>query len=225
VHDTVGGDGTNTLTGVERLQFSDGSVIVDSVTPAWSYTGLPEGLYHFFIVAFDAAPGVTYMDQLAQAWNYYQPLYGSDALRTIVNIFTTKSQFTDVYPLSLSNEALATELVNRIVKGSATDASRAEAIGDVKGALDLGWTRGDVIYTVFGNLGSKPPTDPQWGDTARQFANEIEVAKYYTEVLHQSTTDLPTLRDVIAPVDQDTDVSTPETIATLIGVALMDGAA
>ena len=112
----------------------------------------------------------------------------------------------------------------QIVKGSASEAARAQAVSDIEGALALGWTRGDVIYRVFGNLGSKPFEDETWGNTAKQFVNEIEVARYYTEVLNQSTTDLATLRDVLAPVNESTDVSTPQAIATLIGVALMDGA-
>ena len=67
----------------------------------------------------------------------------------------------------------------------------------------------------------KPLSDPIWGNTARQFDNEIAVAKVYTEVLNQSTTDLDTLRDVLAPVDAFTDVSSQNVIATLIGQALM----
>ena len=62
-----------------------------------------------------------------------------------------------------------------------------------------------------------------WGNTAKQFINEIAVAKYYTEILNQSTTDLETLRDVIQPVTPTTDVSSDVAIAQLIGVALISG--
>jgi len=54
------------------------------------------------------------------------------------------------------------------------------------------------------------------------FQNEITVAKYYTEVMNQSTTDLATLRAVIDPVAAATDVSSADAIAELIGVALLD---
>jgi hypothetical protein len=80
-----------------------------------------------------------------------------------------------------------------------------------------------VIYTVFGNLANKPLIDVNWGNTAKQFGNEITVAKYYTEVLNQSTTDLETLRDAIQPVTQATDVSSDVVIAQIVGVALMTG--
>jgi hypothetical protein len=42
-------------------------------------------------------------------------------------------------------------------------------------------------------------------------------------VLNQSTTELETLRDVIQPVTQSTDVSSDVVIAQLVGVALMNG--
>ena len=74
-----------------------------------------------------------------------------------------------------------------------------------------------MIYTVFGNLARMPLSDPTWGNTARQFGNEIATAGVYTEVLNRSTTDLETLRDVLASVDAFTDVSSQSVIVTLIG--------
>ena len=216
VVDKTGADGTDTLTNIEQLKFADSSVIIESKAHA-SYSDIPTALYQFFITAFNAAPGVTYMDQLAEAYRY------GLSVKKIVDIFTTKTQFTDVYSLTLSHADMATQLVTNIVKNSATSTAKTEAIIDIKGALDLGWTVGDVIYTVFGNLGNKSLTDTNWGNTAKQFNNVITVAKYYTETLNQSTTDLETLRDVIQPVTQLTDVSTDAVLAQLIGVALMTG--
>ena len=207
---------SDTLTNIEKLQFTDRSVFIESQSHV-SYSDLPTELYQFFITAFNAAPGVTYMDQLAEAYRY------GLSVKKIVDIFTTKSQFTDVYSPSLSHTDMATQLVNNIVKNSATTAAKTEAIADIKAALDIGWTVGDVIYTVFGNLAHKSLTDTNWGNTAKQFNNEITVAKYYTETLNQSTTDLETLRDVIQPVTQTTNVSSDTVVAQLIGVALMTG--
>jgi Tfp pilus assembly protein PilV len=206
----------DTLTNIEKLQFTDRSVIIESQSHG-SYADLPTELYQFFITAFNAAPGVTYMDQLAEAYRY------GLSVKQIVDIFTTKTQFTDVYSPSLSHADMATQLVTNIVKNSATTAAKTEAIADIKGALDIGWTVGDVIYTVFGNLAQKSLTDTNWGSTAKQFNNEITVAKYYTEILNQSTTDLETLRDVVQPVTQTTNVSSDAVVAQLIGVALMTG--
>jgi hypothetical protein len=49
------------------------------------------------------------------------------------------------------------------------------------------------------------------------------VAKYYTETLNQSTTDLETLRNVIHVVTQTTNVSSDTVLTQLIGVSLMTG--
>ena len=43
--------------------------------------------------------------------------------------------------------------------------------------------------------------DPTWGGTSRQFFNEIEVAKYYTEVLNQANEDLQTIRSVLQAIE------------------------
>jgi hypothetical protein len=216
VKDKTGVDGTDTLISIERLNFTDRTVFLDSQTHG-SYAGLPTELYQFFITAFNAAPGVTYMDQLADAYRY------GLSVKQIVDIFTTKSQFTNVYPTTLSNLDMATQLVNNIVKTSASNAVKASAVADIKAAMDGGWTVGQVIYQVFGNLAKMPLTDPSWGNTTKQFNNEIAVAKYYTETLNQSTTDLETLKDVIQSVSGSTDVSTDAVVAQLIGVALLTG--
>jgi VCBS repeat-containing protein len=174
-------------------------------------TATQDGLYHFFVVAFAAAPGATYMAQLAEAVNFGLPL------NQIVEIFTTKKQFTDVYPATMSNRELATQLVNNIVKNSASTATKQSAIDDIDAALGIGWSRGKMLYTVFGNLASKPLSDATWGSTAKQFQNQLAVARYFTEEMGVATETLATLRGVIGNVTPDTDVSTIDKIVQIIG--------
>ncbi len=38
-----------------------------------------------------------------------------------------------------------------------------------------------MLFTVFGNLASKPLTDPVWGGTAKQSQNLLARARYFTE--------------------------------------------
>ena len=174
-------------------------------------TATVDGLYHFFVVAFAAAPGATYMGQLAEAWNF------GLSLEQIVEIFTTKPQFTGVYPTTLSNRELAAQLVNNIVKGSASAAIKQTAIDDIDAALGIGWSRGKMLFTVFGNLANKPLADSTWGSTAQQFQNQLTVARYFTEQMGVETENLATLRGVIASVTPDTDVSTTDKIVQIIG--------
>jgi len=252
-------EGTDTLINIERLQFADKTIRIDTKSHG-SYADLPDTLYQFFVVGFGAAPGVTYMDQMAEAYRYWLPQYKDGTVKQIVEAFTTKSQFTSVYPQALYRTeggkyyayahdaslagnplvrgaevtksvfdtqmaSLAQGLVATIVKTSASEATKAAAAADIQAALGLGgdWTIGKVIYTVFGNLASKPLSDPTWGGTAKQFANQVAVAKYYTDTLSQSTDDVTTLRSVMAAVTNTTDVSSTDAIASLIGVALLNG--
>lgn len=204
-------DGADALIRVETLEFSDKTIPVATATHG-TYADVPVELYQFFIVAFDAAPGVTYMDQLAEAYR------AGLSVKRIVEIFTSKSQFTDVYATTLSHQALASKLTQTIVKDSASTATKTGAVTDIQGALDAGWSTADVVYQVFGNLAKKPLTDPTWGNTAQFFQNEIAVAKAYTEVMNQSTTDLPTLRHSLAAT---TAATIPTTDDAAIELALM----
>ena len=90
-----GSSGFVSMQSIERLVFPNKTVELQTKSHD-GYDDLPESLYHFFIVAFSAAPGVTYMDQLAEAYRY------GLSIEKIVDAFISKSQFTDVYPLSLS---------------------------------------------------------------------------------------------------------------------------
>jgi hypothetical protein len=127
-------------------------------------------------------------------------------LRTIVNIFTTKSQFLDRYPASLSSQAFAEKLVRDIVKGSATELAQQMAITDVREALGLGLSRGDVIYAIVNNLSSKPSDDPYWAGTARLLSNQIIYARHFTDSMQSPSTDLPSLQRVLRWLNRDSSV-------------------
>jgi hypothetical protein len=117
----------------------------------------------------------------------------------------------------MTNRELATQLVNNVVKDSASAATKQSAIDDIDAALGIGWSRGKMLYTVFGNLASKPLTDATWGTTAKQFQNQLAVARYFTEEMGVATESISTLRGVIGSVTADTDASTAEKIIQIIG--------
>jgi S-layer protein len=153
--------------------------------------------YQFFIVAFGAAPGTVYMDQLNDA-------YGAGlTTKQIVNIYTTKDAFTARYPDFLANADFATSLTNYVVGNSASAAAKAEAVADITAALNAGLSRGDVIFNVFTNLANKDRADATWGNTAKQFDNQVAVAKFVTQDQLVSSTDTATLRGFLNGVTQD----------------------
>lgn len=153
--------------------------------------------YQFFIVAFGAAPGVEYMNQLNDA-------YGAGmTTKQIVNVYATKPQFEAQYPRFLTNEQFADKLINNVVGASATDAAKVEAKADVAAALNAGWSKGDVVFQIFTNLAAKASTDAQWGNTSKLLANKVAVSAYVTETLLVNTTDLAKLGALLTNVTQD----------------------
>jgi len=171
-------------------------------------------LYRFFSIAFNAAPGVTYMNQLATA------VESGMTVKQIVNVFTAKTEFTSTYPSFYTADQFANKLVETVVGTSATDAAKTSAKADIVAALNAGWSRGDVVYQIFNNLANKASTDATWGTTSTQMANKVAVAQYYTEDLLTDTTTLSTLRAVIANVTATTDVSTAAAKQAVIDVAV-----
>jgi hypothetical protein len=82
---------------------------------------------------------------------------------------------------------------------------------------------GGVVFAVFGNLAKQPLQGNEWSGTAQQFLNQIAVAKYYTETMDQSATDLATLRAAVSAVTHLTPASSDGEIVSLIGQGLFGG--
>ncbi len=174
-------------------------------------TTMKTDLYRFFAVAFDAAPGATYMTQLAEAAN------SGMTIQQIVEVFTTKPQFTSVYPNFFTNAQFADKLIETVVGASATAEAKTEAKASVEAALALGgeWTRGKVIYQIFNNLANKAADDATWGATSKMMANQVAYAQYYTEVVLGDATDMAPLRAVIANVTATSGTTTADLAASL----------
>ena len=157
-------------------------------------------LYRFFAIAFDAAPGVTYMNQL-----YDAVVVGNMTVPQIVEEWTGKPQFLSVYPKFMSNADFATKLVDTVVGSAATAEVKAEAAAEIAASLNAGKSRGYVIYQSFTNLvnGGDAAWTAKYGDTAKLLANQVAYAQHYTEVLLKGAEAEPSaaaLRAAIASV-------------------------
>jgi Ca2+-binding RTX toxin-like protein len=171
-----------------------------------------KSMYQFFALAFNAAPGVTYMNQLDAAIN------SGMSVTEVVEQFTTKAEFTSTYPNFLSNEAFATKFITNNVGSNASAAAIAEAIADVTAALNAGWSRGKTITQVFTNITNLSETDATWGNVVKSVNNKVAYAQYYTETLlggTEATPSLAALRAVIANVTPTTSVATADMAAVL----------
>jgi Ca2+-binding RTX toxin-like protein len=175
-------------------------------------------LYRFFVLAFDAAPGVTYMNQLAAASD------SGMSVKQIVNEFTKKSEFTSVYFTFLTNEEFATKFINNAVAPTTTAEAKAEAVSQIVAALNSGYSRGDVVYQAFINLANLT-SDAKWGDTAKLLNNQVAYAQYFTETLGggaEATPSLAALKAVVAGVTSTTDVSTPAAIDAVLNPPVIE---
>jgi hypothetical protein len=171
-----------------------------------------KSMYQFFALAFDAAPGVTYMNQLDAAIN------SGMSVTEVVEAFTSKAEFTSSYPSFLTNEAFATKFINTNVGSYATDAAKTAAINDIAAALNAGWSRGKTITQVFTNITNLADTDATWGNVVKLVNNQVAYAQYYTETLlggTEATPNLATLRAVIANVTPTTSVVVADMAAVL----------
>lgn len=153
--------------------------------------------YLFFALAFNAAPGSVYGGQIVEAYE------SGMTTQQIVNVYTTKEQFTKLYPTTQTNKEFATALVNNVVGATATAAVKAQAVTDIEAALTAGLTKGDVIFNVLGNLSQKDTADAAWGKTVQMIANKVAVAKVLTEgVKALNTTDVALLQGPLKGVTE-----------------------
>jgi Ca2+-binding RTX toxin-like protein len=176
-------------------------------------TSQRDDAYRFFAIAFAAAPGAEYYGQLVAAYE------SGMSTKSVVNVFTTKSQFTNVYAANLSTQDFASLIIENVVGTSATEAAKTAAKKDVVGAIDFGFSRGDIVYQLFSNLASKPSTDADWAGTAKLMQNQVQVAKYVSEYRPLATTDLTVLQNAIKSVTSTTDVSTVTAIKAVLTTA------
>lgn len=175
-------------------------------------------MYRFTTVAFSAAPGAFFLEQLREA------VEAGLSTRQIVNLFTTKQEFLSVYPASMSNEVFAAALAHNVIKSSTSAGAITDAIQDILSALNAGLSRGDVIFNVFGQLADRVtapgtpgfnPNDPYLG-VAQQFNNQVAVGRHFTEVLGRGDQTLPPLQQAISQVTNFSDVSSTAAIEELI---------
>ena len=187
-----------------------------------------DSLYRGFVVALDASPGATY-------WGVLQGLVEKDGLTPaqIVSLIAGTPQFQSVYA-SGSDQAFGSALITRVlgsapVSTEARLAALAAAEQILRDALQAGQSeparRTTLINGVSDYLGAikLDPSQPGFDAShpylavARQLANKVAVATYYTETLKGTVTLIPTLQAVVGRTTDKSDVSSP---AALAGLAL-----
>lgn len=156
---------------------------------------------------FDAAPGFKYL-------NDFIGYAGNPA--GLLNELVADPAFNVLYPVFLTNQEFAARYVDSLVGDAASAAAKANVVDYFAAQLNAGASRADVIGEALVSLITMDQNDPTWGAAAKQFANKVVVAEYYSVEMRGMATEVGALQAVIANVDADTDVSTPAAIEAAI---------
>jgi hypothetical protein len=129
VTDKTAADGTNTLTGVERIKFTDTSVALD-------INGNAGQAYRIYKAALDRTPDLKGLGD----WIYALDT-GLNSLTQVANGFTSSAEFQEKYGVNTSNESFITLLYNNVL-GRKPDAT---GLADWQRAFDQGSSRAEVL--------------------------------------------------------------------------------
>lgn len=160
-----------------------------------------------FIAFLNAAPSITYLDQLVG--------YAGRANVLAKDLSKTDS-FLSIYPAALTNDEFAGKFVANFIGSTASDAAKAYVKDEVVKSLNAGVSRGDTLFNVVVALQSVPDGDPTFGTTKKAFENKVAVADYYAVTKLGTATDLATLHNVIAGVTASSDVSSSTALDTIL---------
>lgn len=175
-----------------------------------------EDIYLFFVVAFGAAPGTTYLSQLQQAADVNFTTL--DFIRTFVG----KKEFTDRFPTNDTNEIFAEKFVRSVIRDSASEQAIQTAKAQTLEALAAGFDKGLVILNVINNLATRnSDAASPFFKTAQLFKNQVAAAKAFSEPASNNGLGLgglalPPLQEALAKISADSDVSTPEKAKALV---------
>lgn len=147
-----------------------------------------------FLVSFNAAPGTYYMSLADSVIN------SGASMRDIALAIPTLDPFKATYPTFLPNQEFATRLINNLVKNSASDTAKAQAILEANSLLNSGTSRGDLVLALSNVIAKISTADPTWGGLARQVNNQLAASDYYTSTILRGSTDLNELRSVVANI-------------------------
>lgn len=160
-----------------------------------------------FIAFLNAAPSITYLDQLVG--------YAGRA-NVLAKDLSQTDAFKSIYPAALTNAEFADKFIANFIGSTASDAAKAYVKDEIVKSLNANVSRGDTLFNVVVALQSVPDGDATFGATKKAFENKVAVADYYAVTKLGSSTDLNALHNVIAGVTEATDVSSSTALDAVI---------
>lgn len=184
--DKVGTDGTDTLTNIQRLQFSDQTIDITMLSKTASLTSaqLTE-LVDLYVAYFNRAPDALGLDYWGAA------LKDGASFATLASAFASSPEAVAAYPATLSNTAFVTAVYTNVL-GRNTDSGGLNFW--VNGLQTGGVTKGNFVLNVIQSVLAQSGTVD-----AQYIANKYAVGAHFA--LTQGLSNGVSAKAVMSAVD------------------------
>jgi hypothetical protein len=125
------------------------------------------------VTAYGTAPGTTLLTELVAI------IDGGGTLADVADNLTGRSEWTSVYPSFQTAEEFAAEWLGNLVPEASAEALQV-GIDTAVGLVNGGSSFGSIIIAAQDFLSKLAETDAQFGTSAANFNNKVEVATYHT---------------------------------------------
>lgn len=145
------------------------------------------------VTAYNAAPGTTLLTELVAI------IDGGGTLADVAANLTTSDRWTGLYPSFQTSEEFAAEWLGQLVPEASADAL-AEGVAIAVGLINGGASFADLMIEAQGFLSNLDEADTDFGTSAANFNNKVEVSTQHTVTLEKDGT-ADELANVLAAVD------------------------
>jgi Ca2+-binding RTX toxin-like protein len=164
-----------------------------------------QDIIELVVTAYGAAPGTTLLTELVAIVD------DGGTLADVATSLTTSDTWTAEYPSFQTAEEFATEWLGNLVPEASADAL-ADGVEIAVGLINGGASFADVILIAQNFLANLAEDDAEFGSSAANFNNKVEVASYYTLTLEQADLSVSAVSSVTS--DDDSVEAANETNAS-----------
>jgi len=153
-----------------------------------------QDIIELVVTAYGAAPGTTLLTELVAI------IDGGGTLADVATSLTTSDTWTAEYPSFQTAEEFATEWLGNLVPEASADAL-AGGIEIAVGLINGGASFADIVLVAQDFLSNLAEDDAEFGSSAANFNNKVEVASYYTLTLERADLSVSAVSSVTSDDD------------------------
>ena len=150
------------------------------------------------VTAYNAPPGTTLLTELVAI------VEDGGTLADVATALTTSDTWNGLYPSFQTAEEFAAEWLGNLVPEASADAL-AGGIEIAVGLINGGASFADIIVVAQDFLANLAEDDAEFGSSAANFNNKVEVATYHTVTLELDAETVSELQEVLVDVTSDDD--------------------